>query len=341
MLASRLRVQDLHGGTATLRELKTLSCGFRDAGEGTGDASLALRLGSGAQATAAREAGRLVTAMTLRGSPHVIRASDLTRFRSALVPVGRDDLEATTGPLPDAVAERDDPVAEVARALDERFTDGMTKAELSRAATALLPKALTPFCDRCSVAHPIDGLFRMATLRAWLVLVPGTKTQTFTRHGGQSGAGTPTGSARARSTLARRAREACVPADEDQLATWLGWAPKSVPRTPAADAPAATPPDKPARLLPAHDPWLRGSDRGWLLGANAARRSEIFRALGAPGIVLVDGEVAGTMRQRRAGRKLRIQVDAWSTLTAGHRVAIEDDADIIGAVRGLDAEVRY
>ena len=47
------------------------------------------------------------------------------------------------------------------------------------------------------------------------------------------------------------------------------------------------------------------------------------------------------MRQRRAGRKLRIQVDAWSTLTAGHRVAIEDDADIIGAVRGLDAEVRY
>lgn len=316
LLRQRLRAHDLDGGTRGLAGVAVLLCGLRDSDHWTGDASLALRLGSADAVAEARATGRLVTAMTLRGAPHVVRTGDVTNFRAALVPATVDDLEATTGPLPSAVAERDDPLAEVAAAVDEVFSAGITKAELSAAATLLLPPALTPYCERCATSHPIDGLFRLATLRAWLLLVPGERTQTFTRLDGHQGAATPRGTAQAREALLSHAVQVSAPADPRQLAAWLGLSPASVadfrPKVDLVFEPSTSSRPQPrTRLLPPRDPWLRGSNRDWLLGSNCDRCADVFRSLGAPGIVLIEGEVAGTARFRKSGRRLQVTLDLW------------------------------
>ena len=71
--------------------------------------------------------------------------------------------------------------------------------------------------------------------------------------------------------------------------------------------------------MPTRDPWLRGSDRNWLLGTNTDRREEVYKSLGAPGVVLVDGEITGTWRQRQAWRKLDIEISPWRRLTDAER----------------------
>jgi hypothetical protein len=81
------------------------------------------------------------------------------------------------------------------------------------------------------------------------------------------------------------------------------------------------------RLLPPNDPYLVQPDRE-LLVPDRARRGEIWRAAGAPGVLLVDGEVAGTWRSRKAGRRLEVAVRPFAALPASARsrtAALADD----------------
>jgi hypothetical protein len=72
------------------------------------------------------------------------------------------------------------------------------------------------------------------------------------------------------------------------------------------------------RLLPPNDPYLAQPDRETPV-PDRARRGEIWRAAGAPGVLLVDGEVAGTWRSRKAGRRLEVSVRPFVPLTASAR----------------------
>lgn len=65
----------------------------------------------------------------------------------------------------------------------------------------------------------------------------------------------------------------------------------------------------------------------------------IWRAIGAPGVVAVDGEVAGVWRTRARGRVLEITVDAFRPLTAAETGAAEAEAERVRQVRGA-REVR-
>jgi len=333
-------------------DVLALRTGVQDAGPGTGPASLALRLGSAEAVLGGVADGSLVTVQSLRGVPHLHRAADLADLRAAAVPTSRADLEVVCGPVEDALAERDDPVGEVAVVLDQvvRAASGpVRKADLSGTATGELDDVLTPWCVPCGVRHPVDGLFRLATLRARLALVPGERTQTYVRLPGRGGPTRPPAPATraARTRLLAAAGRLADPLDVEQTATWLGWSTASVrdllpaARTPGRDQARGRDDDAtPARLLPARDPWLRGSDRRWLLGARADRRPEVFRSLHAPGVVLVDGEVAGTWRQQKKGGSLRCEVDAWARLTATHRRALAADAELVAATRGLRPDLQ-
>jgi hypothetical protein len=84
------------------------------------------------------------------------------------------------------------------------------------------------------------------------------------------------------------------------------------------------------RLLGPFDPYLQTRDRS-LLMPDEARAKDLWRTLGRPGGVLVDGEVAGTWRPRKAGKRLTVQVQTWRDVP---RAALEEEAERLAAVRG-------
>jgi hypothetical protein len=53
--------------------------------------------------------------------------------------------------------------------------------------------------------------------------------------------------------------------------------------------------------------------------------------LGRPGAVLVDGDLAGLWRPRKAGPKLRIQLELWSPVP---RKRLEPEGERLAAFRG-------
>jgi len=88
------------------------------------------------------------------------------------------------------------------------------------------------------------------------------------------------------------------------------------------------------RLLGPFDPWLQLRDRE-LLVPDEARRKDLWRTLGRPGGVVVDGEVAGTWRPRSSGRRLSLLVEQWRPLTARERAGLDDQAERLAAYRGV------
>ncbi|HEV2088426.1 MAG TPA: crosslink repair DNA glycosylase YcaQ family protein, partial [Cryptosporangiaceae bacterium] len=73
-----------------------------------------------------------------------------------------------------------------------------------------------------------------------------------------------------------------------------------------------------------------------------ARRKLVWRAIGSPGAVLLDGEVTGVWRVRAAGRRLDVTVQPFAALSPPARRGIEDEAARFAAPRGLaDVRVGY
>lgn len=285
--------------------------------------------------------------MSLRGAPHLHRRGDLDVLRDALATADADDLEGTAGPLGPKVAALDDPVGALAEAMVDWLdagdrTEPVSKADLSAAITSSIDPAFIGYCERCDVDHSPDGLFRLATLRAGLELDPSATRQSFLR-ADRPDPSMPSESRRrdARRQVVATAASLAVDGKADQLGTWLGLSLASV--RPALDAPVAGPArsrrTRSARLLPARDPWLSGSDRAWMLGDDVDRRSQVFRAIGAPGVVLVDGEIVGTWKQRKERNRLSIEIDRWHPGREDEAEQLAGDAKTIAATRDLEPEV--
>jgi hypothetical protein len=70
------------------------------------------------------------------------------------------------------------------------------------------------------------------------------------------------------------------------------------------------------------------------------RQAAVWRILGNPGALLVDGEIAGVWRARMAGRRrLEVTVTPFEPLPPHVRSAIAEEAGVVAAVRGA-ADVR-
>jgi hypothetical protein len=95
-------------------------------------------------------------------------------------------------------------------------------------------------------------------------------------------------------------------------------------------------PGAPARLLPSGDAYylLHGDDRA-LLVPDAGRRAELWTSRVWPGALLVGGEVRGTWR--RAHDDLSVQ--AWGTLSAAERGAVEAEAAGL-PLPGIEGRIR-
>lgn len=86
------------------------------------------------------------------------------------------------------------------------------------------------------------------------------------------------------------------------------------------------------RLLAPRDPYTQLRDRATIVDRKYHR--QIWRTVGEPGTVLVDGEIAGIWRPRKKGRKLELTVSAWRALDDGQRSAIGAEAGQVATLRG-------
>ena len=84
------------------------------------------------------------------------------------------------------------------------------------------------------------------------------------------------------------------------------------------------------------DALLQARDRD-LLVPDREQQKEVWRILGNPGVLLVDGEIAGVWRAKMAGKKrVDLTVTPFGTLSAKARKAVEAEADQVARARGAD-----
>lgn len=79
-------------------------------------------------------------------------------------------------------------------------------------------------------------------------------------------------------------------------------------------------------LVPPNDPYLRQTDRA-LLVPDSTRRRKVFKALSGPGVLLVDGEIAGTWRYRRSDSE--VSIEAFGKLGSDHSSAAQRAATAV------------
>jgi hypothetical protein len=87
------------------------------------------------------------------------------------------------------------------------------------------------------------------------------------------------------------------------------------------------------RLLPPSDPYLLARDRATLI-PDPAKRKVVWPPLGAPGTLVVDGEVVATWRSQKKGTVLRVQVSYFDRPIAEAAALIEQEAQLLAELRG-------
>ncbi|QXG75400.1 winged helix DNA-binding domain-containing protein [Modestobacter sp. L9-4] len=344
VLASRVHAHQLDRTSGTLADTAVLDLGVQDTGPDAARWALAVR---GLDDVPAEE---LVLVWTLRGAPHVYRRADLAGVAAATAPFSEADaakrvLDAAR-PLRAAgipVLAALDTVAGAMRAI---VTAPVVKGEMSRLLTGRLDPPYLRECHPCRAVHTFEQPFRLAALRAGLELVPGTSPPVLRPVPGLG----PATEVPPHLDVVRGYLRLHGPATPRQVAAYLD--------APVADVRAHWPgdavevavdgerrwllaadvdrlgagPARTTRLLGPFDPYLQTRDRA-LLVPDEARAADLWRTLGRPGAVLVDGEVAGTWRPRKAGRRLTVEVDPWCDLA---RPAVEQEAERLAAVRGTE-----
>jgi hypothetical protein len=366
VLAYRLRAHDL--AAPATGPPGVLDVGVQDTPPGA-TAPIALRVRSTATIEPYDDPA-LALVHGVRGAMHLHRAADLPALAAALLPDDAADLLASAhGQFFAERAAEGMPVRAVfetvTAAMARATADGRerTKGELSTAVTPLVPGPVAPWCGGCGVHHVHDGLFRMASLQAGLRLRPaGDGSARFVAPGPAAefaAAARRHDATRARSELVRRFLRRCGPATADVLAAWLGLAPPAARRWWALvaddlvavdvggralwvhaddlaefDTPDTAPP---VLLLPPYDPITEVADRA-LLVPDAARRRLVWRAAANPGVLLLDGEVAGVWRRRRGRTRPSVTVATFEPLAERRRAGV---TAAVAEILGIEPDMAF
>ncbi|WP_432975725.1 winged helix DNA-binding domain-containing protein [Dactylosporangium sp. CA-233914] len=353
VMAYRTVTNDLHERRAGGPEvLGVLDLGVPNVPAGTARQALATRCTEPL-------AGDLVLAWTTRGAPHLHRPADLPALAGALWPLADADAASrfATGQLPPAAFELGVEAFRVtAQALRDVVRRPSAKGDVSRAVSERVPPELTYDCKPCGARHISGGLLQQAGLgggvrldedAAKTVLAPieprpplpakaaGTTefVRAYLRILGPATAGDV---AKYLGTTVAALRP-IWPADLAEVSvdghrTWLP--------AECLDVLLAAPDVRGVRLLPPSDPFLQARDRTVLVPGKD-RAKEVWRVLGNPGVLLVDGEIAGTWRAKAVRKRLELTVEPWVPLSAATRTAAGAEADTVAAVRGLaEADVK-
>jgi len=345
VLASRLRAHQLDRDAGTIADTAVLDLGVQDTGADAGRWALAVR------GVPDVDVGDLALVWTLRGAPHLYRRADLPGVAAATAPfsdadAGKRIFDAAkplkAAGIPNLAAL--DAVAEQMRSI---VTAPTVKGEMSGRLTERLDEPYLRFCRPCNATHAYEQPFRLAALRAGLELQPDTSPPVLQPIPGFA----PADEVPEHLDVVRGYLRLHGPATPQQAAGYLD--------APVRDVQAHWPEDavevqvdgdrrwalagdvdrltagpvRTTRLLGPFDPYLQNRDRRLLL-PDEAHAKDVWRTLGRPGGVLVDGEIAGTWRPRKAGKRLGVQVELWHDVSPAVRAEIDEQAERLAACRG-------
>ena len=344
VLGFRVRAQQLDRGSGPLADTAVLDIGVQDTGPDGGLWALANR---GVDVQGLPD-GELATAWTLRGAPHLYRRADLPSVAVATAPFSDADagkrIYDASKPLKAAGIANLDALDVVAAAMREIVTAPMVKGEMSRRLSERLPEPYLRFCRSCDAVHVYEMPFRLAALRAGLELRPGTSPPVLEPVPGL----TPSGDPSERHDVVRAFLRLLGPATPKDVAGYLDAPVKDVTARWPADAVEVTVdgerrwmladdvnrlgggPPPGVRLLGPFDLYLQARDRS-LLVDRPERAKELWRTLGRPGGVLVDGEIAGTWRARRSGSSVSVTASLWVPVP---KPFLAEQAERLAAFRG-------
>jgi hypothetical protein len=348
VLAFRVRAQQLDRSTGGLDDTAVLDIGVQDTGPDGAMWALAIR---GVDVGSAVDALTLV--WTVRGAPHLYRRADLPSVAAAVEPFSDADagkrIFDASKPLKAAGISNLAALDAVAAAMRSIVTAPMAKGEVSTALTAVMDPPYLRWCRPCQATHLYEQPFRLAALRAGLELEPGTSPPVLRPLPGFA----PAATTPERYDVVRAYLRLLGPATPKQVAGYLDAPVEDVRRRWPADAVEVTVDGETrsvladderrlldgevevVRLLGPFDLFLQAKDRP-LLVEDPAHAKELWPVLGRPGAVMVGGELVGTWRPRKAGRKLTVQIQPWVRLPRAGREAVEQQAERLAAHRGID-----
>ncbi len=116
--------------------------------------------------------------------------------------------------------------------------------------------------------------------------------------------------------------------DFDGTKSWIG-------RGDLKDLASATMP-KGVRFLPPHDPFLESRDRETFVPEKGLQQL-IWRAVGNPGVLMVDGQFAGTWRSTKKGKRLHFGIDRFGALSRTVRAQVEAEAAALAPLKRCES----
>jgi hypothetical protein len=326
--------------------------------------------GGATQALAARVEGAqpgdldaLVIVYSFRGAAIAVPRRDLAVFTTALLPPDEAAARTLIGTATESLDAAGIPAQEALERVSAAVADALAEEPLARdafhqALRERLPGELLWWCRGCG-SHHVHPLLWRATGITGVLAVAG-------REGRTTVFGAPPAMpavADATAELTRRFLHAYGPAGHSELAAWAGVSPDHARALLArvedqtaevtldgrrrlilaadaerlADPPAASG----VRLLPGYDPYLDQRDRDTLL-PDRELRARVRRPIGNPGVVLVDGDLAGLWRPAKKGKRLVLEVEPVTAAARKAAAAVEAEAALLAPHRGCEvAELQW
>jgi hypothetical protein len=341
-------------GKARPGALPVLDLGVQEYTPGSTRVALAARTDAGL------DDDRLIVVWAARGAPHLHRQADLAFLMGALWPVSDADAAARikSGQIPDGVKLGISAFTATARAFREVVTESLPRGVVSAEVSARVPRELTYECRSCQARHIAGNVWQHSGLAGaveveargkdatlgpipWLPVPPvqnfgiGDLIRTYLR---LLGPATPIEVAKYLGSTGAELKkvwpEGLAEVDVDGRKTWLPAA--AVENLKAAEAVPGV------RLLPPMDALVQARDRD-LLVPDKKQQKEVWRTLGNPGVLLVDGDIAGTWRGKLVGRKrVDLTVVPFGSLSDKVHKAIDDEAGVVARAREVtDATIGY
>lgn len=369
VLAFRLRQQHLARRLGAARLVEAAgTCGVRNSPPGSAPVALLARVNgvSDERVSAAVAARRLVEVHGPRMVPTLVPAEDAAVFTVGGMGTDDDSLREMVGKnaanaLAAAGIRPVDALARVAEAAHAELAGGARgKDALSAALTARLPDAMSLWCERCGSRHVHEELFRLpGALGVYCIAPRSGREVCYVRVDEWLGREVPAlgspGAREAGRDLLRRFLRCYGPATPGDFAGWVGIGAADARqrfaeladelrdvswdggtgsiRRDDVDALGTARPPSGVRLLPPGDPFLLARDRATLI-PDRSRRPAVWPALGAPGALVVDGEIVGTWRSQKKGTALRVQVSYFARPVPPAEVEVEREAHLLAELRG-------
>ena len=355
-LAYRIAEQGLHRSVADPYDLPLLDLGLQDSMRDAALLALAARLPGPVTPESLVDDRRLALVWSHRGAPHYHRRTDLPTLTSALIPVSdADALARMLWQQKDIKAAAESPVTilfTTARAIRKAVAKPMTKGAASTELTKLIPPTYSRWCRGCQATHVHEQLMRLSALHGGLRLEAGQTPATLAPLEDRGRISTRPVPAAVSRVLTQYLRFN-GPATPGDAAGFVGTTKSCLDETwPAADvteikvdgrsafvptdrlSALENPPDPAGvRLLPPLDPYTQGRDKATLV-PDKGRAKEVWKILGSPGALLVDGEVLGVWRTKAAGKRLAFTISEFDPLRRADREAAEEEAARGAAARG-------